>query len=557
MSSADVSVVVPAFNNCALTRRCIETLLTVTSANVIADTIVVDDGSNDGESAAWAAAGRSFRPVLLSRNQGFSRACNAGAAASRGEFVLFLNNDAFVSADAVAAMRAAFNDPTIGIAGAKLVYGDGTLQHAGLALLAGPVSRWWHVHRRLPATLEDANVRRDFLAVTGAALMIRRSVFDALGGFDTRYTNGWEDVDLCLRTWCLGLRVLYEPRAVIKHLESATLGRKHDDRDNEQSFIGRWSEHLTDAPRYPLGEIPPLAVAVQPGGMQAERTACEHYARAWARDFGASVRFTRAGSRFDRLKVEFAAALAKRQPVLEVAWQAATFVQATGTQRVAFVAPCNAVEASAFAAVANVGAWWTPTVQSRDALAAAGLPHERISVIPPGATIGAAPPLRSGSITIAAAESDADVLASIASRTPDITTRLLADGPPDFAAVDIYVARNGGDRYGLLIPAALAAGCHVVASAPLDTELAAMPGMHVVGAMQLALAAGAIAGRPAALRSAASEIYLAARRQLDAALATQHAAEAARAVVHGTPSSAVAAVDAAFAARLRDRPVKT
>jgi GT2 family glycosyltransferase len=538
-----VSVVIPAFNHWELTKACVERLLATTARELLADVIVVDDGSNDGVSAAWTAAGRVFTPLLSPHNRGFSAACNSGATVASGELLFFLNNDAFPTSGSIAALRATLRaDASIGIAGAKLLYADGSLQHAGLALLDGPVSRWWHLHRQLPGSLPDAAVARDLPAVTGAALMIRRPLFEALGGFDAGYTNGWEDVDLCLRAWCRGARVRYEPQAVMEHLESSTLGRTHDDSANEARFTGRWSTLLAALPRYPLPEIPPIALAMPRAGASDDRWARDHVRHWWGAHFGAKVSLTRPASRIDRVKVELDAALAKRRPTLEVAWGDAVRERATGPVRAAFVAPPTAADARAYVAAHDVAAWWTPTAGARDALVAAGAPLEKVVILPFGADTraeGAA--ARSGEVVVAARAADADLLrainarAAVNARAPRVRTIVLhVDDAVEFWAVDILVGRR-----------------RVVVSPPIDPSVAATPGISVVAEELLLEATLAQCADAAQLRATSPAVRRAATRRLDAALAAQRAAQTARALMHGTPSASLVEVGPALAAHFR------
>jgi GT2 family glycosyltransferase len=553
-----VSIVIPAFNNWTLTKACTQALFSATAIDIVADVVVVDDGSTDGVTPGWTATQRAFKPVLCPQNRGFSAACNAGAAVSTGEVLLFLNNDAYVRPGSIAAMLDTLAaDETIGIVGAKLIYADGSLQHAGLALLDGPVSRWWHVHRQLPGSLPDANVARDLLAVTGAALMVRRSLFETLGGFDDGFVNGWEDVDLCLRSWSRGLRVRYEPRAVIEHLESATLGRTHDDRGNEARFIARWNAALAGAPRYPLAEVPPVALAVARGCAAEDRWALEHVRRWWGTSFGAKVNVTHPGSRLDRAKVELNATLAKRRPTVEISWTDAALAPRTGPLRVAYVAPPASEQARAYAAQRDVTSWWTPTEATRKLLVASGAPHERVAVVPLGAA-GGAPGVRAARLVVAAREADSALLRELAGATSRIDVKTLrAGGAPELGDVDLVIARAGGDRWGLFVPAALAHGCRVVTSAPVDAAVSATPGLRLVAAADIVAEVLAWIDAPADLRASAPEIALGAQRRLGALLATQGAAQVARALVHGTPSAALAEVGPALAAGLRRIAVET
>jgi GT2 family glycosyltransferase len=549
-----VSIVVPAYNDWALTRRCLDVLFAVTPPGLLAEVVVVDDGSTDGESAAWTSARDAIVPVVLTENGGFGRACNAGAARCSGEAILFLNNDAFVRRETIATLAAVLDDDaSIGIVGARLLYADGQLQHAGLALLPGSVAGFWHVHRQRAGDLPDANVARDFLALTGAALMIRRPLFARLGGFDAGFVNGWEDVDLCLRAWCAGARVRYEPRAVLEHLESATRGRGSNHSANETRFTHRWEARLAAAPRYPLADVPPVALAVSAAarGRPDEAWPPAHVERCWKAHLGAAVDRITPGSRLERARFDLRAALARRRPTLEIAWDDACLAPATGRLRVAYVAPRTAADARAYAGAPAVAQWWTPTDVARDALLAAGAPPDRVLVARLGAMAGALGE-RGGTPVVAVPAEHAALLDGLPRALPEARLVLLpGSSAADFAGVDVVVAPGGGDRWGLLVSGALAHGCSVIATPPLDGFLARALGVTLVADELLFAATLARLREVASAREAAHAIRLAARRTLDAQLATQHIAELARAVTHGTPSSALAAVTPGEALRLR------
>jgi GT2 family glycosyltransferase len=549
-----VSVVIPTFNNWQLTKRCVDALLACTPSGVLAEIVVVDDASPDGESARWTAAQTRFTPLLLERNRGFSGACNAGAALCSGDAILFLNSDAFARPRTVETMRDTLaGDDGIGIVGARLLYSDGSLQHAGLALLPGAASRWWHVHKRQPGTLPDANIARDFMAVTGAALMIRRALFTQLAGFDEGFANGWEDVDLCLRAWCAGARVRYEPAAVLEHLESATLGRKHDHAHNERRFIERWETLLSDAPRYPLPEVPPVALAVDgnTAGRRDDDWALAHVGRWWKGHLGAAVVRTRPASRVDRARVDVLAAFARRGPTLEISWGDACLAPATGPRRVAFVAPRSAAEARSYARARAVTSWWTPTQIACDALLEAGAAPQLVRVVRLGAE-PVTPQPRTGSPVVAGGADAARILAALKRVVPGARTVVFdLDAPPPLADIDIVLATPGSDRWGLFVPAAIGHGCSVVGATPLDALAAAAPGVTVVARDDLLEALVVRTAAIADVRALASEAYLDARRRLDAYLATQLVSELARSITGGIPPSSLVEVDAAYARRLR------
>ena len=185
-----------------------------------------------------------------SENTGFGPACNAGAAAARGRFLLFLNPDVDLMPGAMAAMAAVFRDHTdAGIVGARLVFPGGFLQESGAGFRddAGLT----HPHGRGepdPLSPEHA-ATRDVGYVSGAVLMIERALFEQLGGFDPLFAPAYyEDTDLCLRCHQAGRRVLVQPRATAIHYENATSAKREEvevllDR-NRARFLDRHRENL-------------------------------------------------------------------------------------------------------------------------------------------------------------------------------------------------------------------------------------------------------------------------------------------------------------------------
>lgn len=241
------SVVIPVFNRLDLTRRCVESL-SETPAGIEYEVIVVDDGSTDGTHEFLAAACTRNDPVVRSlrheSNRGFAAACNSGERVARGEYVIFLNNDTEAQSDWLKALvRVADESRDVAIVGSRLLYADDTVQHAGLAISRRfllPCHLWKGVHRDEPRVAR----RRELRAVTGACMLVRRSVFAALGGFDEGYRNGFEDADLCLRAIESGHRVVYEPASTLYHLEEQSEGRKRDDSANARRFLSRWGYAL-------------------------------------------------------------------------------------------------------------------------------------------------------------------------------------------------------------------------------------------------------------------------------------------------------------------------
>jgi GT2 family glycosyltransferase len=239
-----VSVIIPTRGDVSLLKPCLEGLGRQTRA-ALHEVLLLDNGEGSLQDRMGAALDPArHRVVKYTRPFNFSEINNEGAAQATGEFLLFLNDDTVpVNPEALTVLLALARSAPVGAVGAKLLYPDGTLQHAGMVLgLGGPVG---HVFRGLPGAHPGhgglAQVARDVSAVTGACMMIRRTVFQEIGGWDPAFGLDFGDVDLCLRLRARGYRVLWTPEAVITHHESATRGRAHSGADS-LTFFDRWGD---------------------------------------------------------------------------------------------------------------------------------------------------------------------------------------------------------------------------------------------------------------------------------------------------------------------------
>jgi GT2 family glycosyltransferase len=226
-AKAQVDIVIPIYGQPERLQRCVDSVLrTAPEAHLI----LVDDCSPgeviEGLFKSWAGQPQ----ITLARtpaNSGFIGACKLGASLGQAPFILFLNSDT----EALAAgwlERLIPAQENVAIAGAKLLYPPsmpgplaGCLQHAGVARNDEGVP--YHPFMGRPASLPEANEPRFVNAVTGACFLIRRKVWDELGGWDPRFGKGvYEDVDLCWQARRAGYRVLYQPTVELYHDESAS-----------------------------------------------------------------------------------------------------------------------------------------------------------------------------------------------------------------------------------------------------------------------------------------------------------------------------------------------
>jgi Flp pilus assembly protein TadD len=190
-----------------------------------------------------AALSGDVQIIRNTENLGFARACNQGAKAAKGRYLVFLNNDTIPRHGWLRALvQEVESHPEVAVVGSKLLYPDGTVQHAGVGFSRICFTPY-HVYGGFPGDAEAVSRRREFQAVTAACMLVRRHAFEALGGFDEGFVNGFEDVDFCLRVREAGGRIIYQPQSVLIHLESQTPGRKQHEKDNGKRFLERWAEH--------------------------------------------------------------------------------------------------------------------------------------------------------------------------------------------------------------------------------------------------------------------------------------------------------------------------
>ncbi|MFA5683404.1 MAG: glycosyltransferase [Lysobacteraceae bacterium] len=242
------SVVIPVYNHLHHTLTCLRSLAAHPQRHAF-EVIVVDDCSQD-ESADLLPRVPGLRYLRNAENLGFIGACNAGAAAASGEYLVFLNNDTAVQDDWLDALLDTFQaHPEAGLVGAKLVYPDGRLQEAG-----GIVFRdggGWNYGRFGDPADPRYNYLREADYCSGAAIALPAALFRQLGGFDSHYAPAYyEDTDLAMKVRAAGRKVYYQPASVVAHFEGVSSGTdtasgvKAYQVVNKEKFLDRWRETL-------------------------------------------------------------------------------------------------------------------------------------------------------------------------------------------------------------------------------------------------------------------------------------------------------------------------
>ena len=225
-----ISIVVPTRDHGDDVERCLASVFARPTYPDF-EVVLVDNGSTDPASLAtfarWSAAEPRVRVLRYDVPFNFAAINNHAVHHSDGAYLLFLNNDTrVVTPDWLEALAEQVQRPSIGAAGAKLLYPDGTIQHAGVVTGIGGVAG--HVHKYADGgTGGYFNILRtvnNYSALTGACLMLRREAFQRAGGFDEALGIAFNDVDLCLKLRALGLYNVYLPHVVLVHDESRSRG---------------------------------------------------------------------------------------------------------------------------------------------------------------------------------------------------------------------------------------------------------------------------------------------------------------------------------------------
>lgn len=256
IEGSPVSIVALTHNGLEVTRACFDRLPQTTQDYEL---IVVDNASTDGTADYLRELEQSDERVRVfsnTTNRGFAVGCNQGVRNARHEHICLLNNDTEPLPGWLDAMRGVL-DEGVGAVGAKLLYPDSTIQHAGMVFVYRPGLRpsFLPVHRfrNAPADLPEANVLEEVPAVTAACLFTTKSVWKRVNGMDAGYVKAYyEDVDFNLKVRDAGMKIIYQPEATLIHREGGTtseLAGTPDDPEqhfsaNELRYILRWNRKL-------------------------------------------------------------------------------------------------------------------------------------------------------------------------------------------------------------------------------------------------------------------------------------------------------------------------
>lgn len=259
-----VSIIVPTADHADVLRTCVDSIFSKSTYHNFEIVLVENNSHNQATFAYYdelvAQHPNQVRVERWEYEFNFSKLVNFGAQRARGNYLLLLNNDTeVITPDWIDRMLGISTRDDVGAVGVKLIYPDGTLQHAGVCVASSSAS---HYFKDMPRenhgydNLEDH--QRDLSAVTAACMMTSRRAFESVGGFDESFAVAYNDVDFCLRLREKGLLVVYTPMVELYHYESLSRGVDETGKNRSRyihemsQLYNRWSDLYAEGdPYYP------------------------------------------------------------------------------------------------------------------------------------------------------------------------------------------------------------------------------------------------------------------------------------------------------------------
>lgn len=249
-----ISIIIPTKNNTKILKRCIDSIAKKTNYKNFE--IIVINNSSDLDTIKNNINSTPYNLISYTENFNFSKINNLAVKHSSGELLLFLNDDTkILDPNWLDELVGLILQKDVGIVGPKLLLSDGTIQHAGMAFLK--TGSGFHPFMRHAENSDSyhgfLNSMRDCSAVTGACLMIKKEIFNKIGGFDNQFDLYYGDADLCFKVIEIGYRIVYTPFTKLLHEGSLTIRNSnisHFDVENHLAFIKKWPHIKNGDPYY-------------------------------------------------------------------------------------------------------------------------------------------------------------------------------------------------------------------------------------------------------------------------------------------------------------------
>lgn len=247
-----VSIIIPVYNQFEYTYHCVESILK-NSGDVSFEILIANDCSTDLTTEIEQII-PGVRCITTEKNLRFLLNCNNAAKYAKGKYLLFLNNDTQVQDNWLEPLVTLIESAEdIGMVGSKLIYPDGLLQEAGGILWRDGSA--WNYGNRQNAALPEFNYVKQVDYISGAAIMLYRSLWEEIGGFDEQFAPAYcEDSDLAFTVRKMGYRVMYQPKSVVVHFEGisngtdTSSGQKQYQIVNSKKFYEKWKDELAKHP---------------------------------------------------------------------------------------------------------------------------------------------------------------------------------------------------------------------------------------------------------------------------------------------------------------------
>ncbi len=288
-----VSIVIPVYNQFEYTYLCLTSILKNSGDKYSYEIIIADDVSTD-ETVRIKDVAKHITVVRNKENLRFLLNCKNAVKKAKGKYLLFLNNDTQVQENWLTPLVDLIESADdIGMVGSKLVYPDGTLQEAG-GIIWKDASGWNFGSKQNPAKPEFNYVKEaDY--ISGAAIMIRRDLWDEIGGFDERFVPAYyEDTDLAFEVRAHGYRVMYQPLSVVVHFEGVSngtdlnAGQKAYQVANAKKFYEKWKDVLE---KDHLPNAQDVFLAKDRGQLKKQILVVDHYVPMYDKDAGSKYTY--------------------------------------------------------------------------------------------------------------------------------------------------------------------------------------------------------------------------------------------------------------------------
>lgn len=257
---ARVSIIIPNKDHTEDLRKCVESVLQKSTWNE-KEILIIENGSQTNDIQVYYEELIIKKQALILRwmqPYNFAAICNYAARMATGEYLLFLNNDTeIISPNWIEEMLMYAQRADVGAVGAKLLYPDYQVQHAGVLIGVGGIAG--HAYKHLSpddnSNMQQLHIAHNCSAITGACMMIRKKLYEDVNGMDETLAIAYNDVDLCLRLQEAGYANIYTPYAVILHYESKSRGSEDGENlkrfERESAyFLSRWHSVLNNGDPY-------------------------------------------------------------------------------------------------------------------------------------------------------------------------------------------------------------------------------------------------------------------------------------------------------------------